>query len=236
MFISIISAVKFTKKDHHPYRSPLFLLKKKTVSFLKPYKKTHSGVPLWECLFRGELLGIAVLLVVLGCFTSWLLLYVIFWVVPLPRIPVTTRIIVFLVGDPNLNLHLPLLLGGGTTQVILDVLFHCGKCLFCETTHKFHGAYFFVVDFVFQSFWSNRDEFWPTYPNVSTSPSLYHEVSFSPFGTTRDVDEILGHEGWACCVQVIFGDCRFFCFVWCIQNMCVLVQWTHNWLWPMTDP
>ena len=29
---------------------------------------------------------------------------------------VTTRIITFLVGNPNLNLHLPLLLGGGTTQ------------------------------------------------------------------------------------------------------------------------
>ena len=32
----------------------------------------------------------------------------IYWVVPLPRIPVTTRIIIFLVGNPNLNLHLPL--------------------------------------------------------------------------------------------------------------------------------
>ena len=30
------------------------------------------------------------------------------WVVPPPRMPVTTRIITFLVGDPNLNLHLPL--------------------------------------------------------------------------------------------------------------------------------
>ena len=38
------------------------------------------------------------------------------WVVPLPRIPVTTRIIPCLVGNPELNLHLPLLLGGGTTQ------------------------------------------------------------------------------------------------------------------------
>ena len=28
------------------------------------------------------------------------------WVVPLPRIPVTTRIIPFFVGNPNLNLHL----------------------------------------------------------------------------------------------------------------------------------
>ena len=35
---------------------------------------------------------------------------------------VTTRIIthdIFRVGNPNLNLHLPLLLGGGTTQIIL---------------------------------------------------------------------------------------------------------------------
>ena len=40
------------------------------------------------------------------------------WVVPPPRIPVTTRITMFLVGDPELNLHLPLLLGGGTTQHI----------------------------------------------------------------------------------------------------------------------
>ena len=29
-------------------------------------------------------------------------------VVPLPRMPVTTRTIIFLVGDPELNLHLPL--------------------------------------------------------------------------------------------------------------------------------
>ena len=42
------------------------------------------------------------------------------WVVPLPRMPVTTRIITFLVGNPNLNLHLPLLLGRGTTQNIPD--------------------------------------------------------------------------------------------------------------------
>ena len=42
----------------------------------------------------------------------------ILWVVPLPRIPVTTRIDIFLVGDPNLNLHFPQLLGGGTTQSI----------------------------------------------------------------------------------------------------------------------
>ena len=32
------------------------------------------------------------------------------WVVPLPRMPVTTRmkIFIFSFGDPNLNLHLPL--------------------------------------------------------------------------------------------------------------------------------
>ena len=34
-------------------------------------------------------------------------------------ITVTTRIIIFLVGDP-INLHLPLLLGGGTTQNISE--------------------------------------------------------------------------------------------------------------------
>ena len=39
------------------------------------------------------------------------------WVVPPPRMPVTTRIIPYLVGNPNLNLHLPLWLGGGTTQL-----------------------------------------------------------------------------------------------------------------------
>ncbi len=33
-------------------------------------------------------------------------------------VTVTTRIVVFLVGDPNLNLYLPLLLGGGTIQQI----------------------------------------------------------------------------------------------------------------------
>ena len=33
-------------------------------------------------------------------------------------VTVTTRIITFLVGNPNLNLYLPQLLGGGTTQVI----------------------------------------------------------------------------------------------------------------------
>ena len=39
---------------------------------------------------------------------------------PFP-VTVTTRIITFLVGDPNLNLHLPLLLGGGTTQSISSI-------------------------------------------------------------------------------------------------------------------
>ena len=44
---------------------------------------------------------------------------VILWVVPPPRIPVTTRNITFLgIGDPY-KLSFPLLLGGGTTQVIL---------------------------------------------------------------------------------------------------------------------
>ena len=42
-----------------------------------------------------------------------LLMFVVSWVVPPPSIPVTTRIITFLVGDPNLNLHLPQFLGGG---------------------------------------------------------------------------------------------------------------------------
>ena len=42
----------------------------------------------------------------------------IYWVWPPPRIPVTTRIITCLVGDPNLNLHFPLLLGGGHIQDI----------------------------------------------------------------------------------------------------------------------
>ena len=37
----------------------------------------------------------------------------ILWVVPLPSIAVTSRTLIVLVGDPNLNLHLPLLLGGG---------------------------------------------------------------------------------------------------------------------------
>ena len=35
------------------------------------------------------------------------------------RIPVTTRIITFFVRDPNLNLHLPLLLWGGHIQIIV---------------------------------------------------------------------------------------------------------------------
>ena len=38
------------------------------------------------------------------------------WVWPLPRIPVTTRIITFVVGNPELNLYLPL--GRGHTQRI----------------------------------------------------------------------------------------------------------------------
>ena len=39
------------------------------------------------------------------------------WNAPCP-VTVTTRIITFLVWDPKLNLHLPQLLGGGTTQDI----------------------------------------------------------------------------------------------------------------------
>ena len=39
------------------------------------------------------------------------------WLFPRP-VTVTTRIITYLVGDSNLNLHLPLLLGGGHTQCI----------------------------------------------------------------------------------------------------------------------
>ena len=62
---------------------------------------------------------------------------IIHWVVPLPRMPVTTRIITFLVGNPGIpiNLHLPLLLGGGTTQMIHMVgcvFFYWGVILFLE--------------------------------------------------------------------------------------------------------
>ena len=45
---------------------------------------------------------------------------------PLP-VTVTTRIITSLVGDPNLNLHLPQLLRGGTTQ--------------CMTFHQFYPPF-----------------------------------------------------------------------------------------------
>ena len=37
---------------------------------------------------------------------------------------VTTRIIIFLVGDPNLNFHLPLLPGGGTAQGLSILQIH----------------------------------------------------------------------------------------------------------------
>ena len=37
-------------------------------------------------------------------------IYIYIGLSPLPRMPVTTRIIMFLVADPNLNLHLPPLL------------------------------------------------------------------------------------------------------------------------------
>ena len=43
--------------------------------------------------------------------------WVIFWVVPPPRIPVTTRIITFLVGDPY-KPSFATVTGRGTTQVI----------------------------------------------------------------------------------------------------------------------
>ena len=43
---------------------------------------------------------------------------VICWVVPLPRLLVTTRIISCLGSGIPINLHLPLLLGRGTTQLI----------------------------------------------------------------------------------------------------------------------
>ena len=50
---------------------------------------------------------------------------------PLP-VTVTTRIITFLVGDPNLNLHLPQLLGGGTTQDL--VYMFAQSCLILVST------------------------------------------------------------------------------------------------------
>ena len=57
------------------------------------------------------------------------------WVWPPHRIPVTTRAIMFLVGDPNLNLHLPLLLGRGHPQAISTwCLFFLG---FAFKTHIF---------------------------------------------------------------------------------------------------
>ena len=48
----------------------------------------------------------------------WGFYMVYFGLSPLP-VTVTIRIITFLVGDPELNLHLPQLLGGGTTQGLL---------------------------------------------------------------------------------------------------------------------
>ena len=46
-----------------------------------------------------------------------------YWVIPLPRMPVTTRTITCLVrySDIPINLHLPLLLGRGTTQDIYNI-------------------------------------------------------------------------------------------------------------------
>ena len=46
---------------------------------------------------------------------------VIGWVVPPTRIPVTTRIITSLVGDPNLNLHLPQASWEGGQPKSLDI-------------------------------------------------------------------------------------------------------------------
>ena len=82
-------------------------------------------------------------------------------------VTVTTRIVMFLGGDPELNLHLPLLLGGGTTQNILvkiwrigvsknrgtpkssisigfSMIFtiHFGVPLFLETPTSFHSSRF----------------------------------------------------------------------------------------------
>ena len=45
-----------------------------------------------------------------------------FWVWRPPRMPVTTRIISFLGSGIQINLHLPLLLGGGHTQGLLELL------------------------------------------------------------------------------------------------------------------
>ncbi len=47
----------------------------------------------------------------------------IIWVVPLPRMPVTTRIMRVLESGIPINLHLPLLLGRGPTQGIIKVIF-----------------------------------------------------------------------------------------------------------------
>ena len=66
---------------------------------------------------------------------GWLIyIYIYIGLSPLPVI-VTTRIITFLVGNPELNLHLPLLLGGGTTQYIYisDQKEHDGKASYCKS-------------------------------------------------------------------------------------------------------
>ena len=65
----------------------------------------------------------------------YILIYT-YWVVPLPRMPVTTRTTIFSVEDPELTLHLPLLLGGGTTQDIciykyIYIYFFCLVYLVC---------------------------------------------------------------------------------------------------------
>jgi len=40
-------------------------------------------------------------------------LEVIIWIYPAPRLLVTTKIVAFLIGNRNPNLHLPRILGGG---------------------------------------------------------------------------------------------------------------------------
>ena len=47
----------------------------------------------------------------------------IYWVWPPPRIPVTTRIVTFLGSGTPINLHLPLLLGGGHIQGIYTIIY-----------------------------------------------------------------------------------------------------------------
>ena len=69
----------------------------------------------------------------LGRFLVWL------GVVPWPKMPVSARIVIFLVVDPELNLHLPLLRGGGTTQGLTNMLEFRGRFFrfeFCRCCNK----------------------------------------------------------------------------------------------------